>query len=201
MIKEVATCSYLMVIYTPRLCNDVAFLPPQENRANAISCQPIVAEQDVSKWAAAEPASGEDVMPHGFGEERPVVGGIEIGAKKDVGSEGKVIEKSVIVGGGKENLLGTVAASDADAKILSKEDLKKLVPVTHKDLERLKRDVQKMAGDKGWRLELVDTPRGREFRGIIDADREDEEVKREEGDEEPDGDEVEGSEETYKEEL
>ncbi|KAJ9669261.1 Protein OS-9 [Coniosporium apollinis] len=201
MIKEVATCSYLMVIYTPRLCNDVAFLPPQENRANAINCQPIVAEQDVSKWAAADPASREDVMPHGFGEERPIVGGIEIGAKKDVGTDGKVIEKSVIVGGGKENLLGTVAASDAEVKILSKDDLKKLVPVTHKDLEKLKRDVQKMAGDKGWRLELVDTPRGREFRGIIDADREDEDVKREQGDEEPDGDEVEGSEETYKEEL
>ncbi|KAL1636107.1 Protein OS-9 [Diplodia intermedia] len=47
MIKEVATCSYLMVIYTPRLCNDVAFLPPQENRAHAISCAPIVSPGDV----------------------------------------------------------------------------------------------------------------------------------------------------------
>ncbi|KAF7534468.1 hypothetical protein G7Z17_g13358 [Cylindrodendrum hubeiense] len=41
-IKEVTICAYLMVVNTPRLCNDVAFLPPEETRANPINCQLIV---------------------------------------------------------------------------------------------------------------------------------------------------------------
>lgn len=41
-IKEVTTCTYLMIVYTPRLCQDVAFLPPKESRANTISCRQIV---------------------------------------------------------------------------------------------------------------------------------------------------------------
>lgn len=31
-----------MVIYTPRLCNDVTFLPPRDNKANAISCREVM---------------------------------------------------------------------------------------------------------------------------------------------------------------
>lgn len=41
-IKEVTTCTYLMVVYTPRLCQDLAFLPPKETRANTIACRLIV---------------------------------------------------------------------------------------------------------------------------------------------------------------
>ncbi|KAI5789106.1 glucosidase II beta subunit-like protein-domain-containing protein [Geopyxis carbonaria] len=49
-IKEVTTCCYLMVIYTPRLCNDVAFLPPRENRANGISCQQMISSKEVESY-------------------------------------------------------------------------------------------------------------------------------------------------------
>lgn len=45
-IKEVTICAYLMVINTPRLCNDVAFLPPEETRANPIQCKLIVGESN-----------------------------------------------------------------------------------------------------------------------------------------------------------
>ncbi|KAK9430603.1 glucosidase II beta subunit-like protein-domain-containing protein [Lipomyces doorenjongii] len=48
-IKEVTTCRYLMVIHTPRLCQDVAFLPPKEDRANEIKCQRIMSEEDMEK--------------------------------------------------------------------------------------------------------------------------------------------------------
>ncbi|XWW97096.1 hypothetical protein V2A60_005077 [Cordyceps javanica] len=37
-IKEVTICAYVMVIDTPRLCNDAAFLPPEPTRANPITC-------------------------------------------------------------------------------------------------------------------------------------------------------------------
>ena len=49
-IKEVSTCSYLMVVYTPRLCNDVAFLPPREEKAEGIICREVVKEEEVSEW-------------------------------------------------------------------------------------------------------------------------------------------------------
>ncbi|KAG6260930.1 hypothetical protein E4U49_004404 [Claviceps purpurea] len=40
-IKEVVTCSYIMMVDTPRLCSDVAFQPPVEKTANPIRCQLI----------------------------------------------------------------------------------------------------------------------------------------------------------------
>ena len=45
-IKEVTTCTYLMVVHTPRLCADVAFLPPKETRAHPISCRAIISDDD-----------------------------------------------------------------------------------------------------------------------------------------------------------
>lgn len=41
-IKEVSICCYLMVIYTPRLCNDVTFLPPRDNKVNGITCRELL---------------------------------------------------------------------------------------------------------------------------------------------------------------
>lgn len=49
-IKEVSICCYLMVIYTPRLCNDVAFLPPRENRAHAIGCQEVMKRPAIDEY-------------------------------------------------------------------------------------------------------------------------------------------------------
>jgi protein OS-9 len=50
LIKETSTCAYLMVIHTPRLCNDVAFLPPQKDSPNAVSCTPILDETQVDDY-------------------------------------------------------------------------------------------------------------------------------------------------------
>lgn len=46
-IKETTTCSYLMVIRTPKLCNDLAFLPitrPNGEGVNQIVCQKVAAD-------------------------------------------------------------------------------------------------------------------------------------------------------------
>lgn len=189
MIKETSTCSYLMIVDTPRLCHDVAFLPPQENLAHPITCQPVLAESEVDRWTDAKIegklseaerliAEHDDANSNplrevaagleGSTKRGPIIGGIEVGAQALVGSEGKVIEKSVVVGGGKETFIGTVATSDG--KQMSKEEMKKLKIADPKDVEKLKGNLKKLAGRKGWKLDLVDTPRGREFRGIIEAD-------------------------------
>jgi len=49
-IKEVSICSYLMVIHTPRLCNDITFLPPRENRANGIVCREALDEAQQEQY-------------------------------------------------------------------------------------------------------------------------------------------------------
>jgi protein OS-9 len=206
MIKETSTCSYLMIVDTPRLCHDVAFTPPQENLAHPISCQLVLAESEIEDWTvarlAAKTIEAERLIAEhddansnplrevtegleGSTKRGPIIGGIEVGAQALVGSEGKVIEKSVVVGGGKETYVGTVASSDG--KQMSKEEMKKLNIADPKDVEKFKGNLKKLAGRKGWKLELVDTPRGREFRGIIEA-------------EDADGDKKEGKAEKAKEE-
>jgi protein OS-9 len=200
MIKETSTCSYLMVIDTPRLCHDVAFLPPQKNLAHPITCQAVIAAADAEEWTAATIeakireterllalAESENNMNEnplremsddleGSTRRGAIIGGIEVGAKVLVGSEGKVIEKSVVVGGGKETYIGTVASSDGTQ--MSKEEMKKLNIPDLKDVEKLKTNLRKLAGKKGWKLDLVDTPRGREYRGIIEAEDQDDETSK-----------------------
>lgn len=55
-IKEVTICAYLMVIYTPRLCNDDVFLPQEEPRANPITCQLVVEDVNAAKPALLDAA-------------------------------------------------------------------------------------------------------------------------------------------------
>ncbi|KAF9699527.1 hypothetical protein EKO04_002541 [Ascochyta lentis] len=198
MIKETSTCSYLMVVDTPRLCHDVAFLPPQKNLAHPITCQAVIPAADADEWTAAALeakireterllalAESEDTANtnplrdiadglEGSTKRGPIIGGIEVGAQALVGSKGKVIEKTVVVGGGKETYVGTVASSDGTQ--MSKEEMKRLNIPDPKDVEKLKGNLRKLAGKKGWKLDLVDTPRGREFRGIIEAEDQDEEA-------------------------
>jgi protein OS-9 len=189
MIKETSTCSYLMIVDTPRLCHDVAFTPPQENLAHPITCQPVIPESQIEAWAESRVADKINAVERliaehddansnplrevtegleGSTKRGPIIGGVEVGAQALVGGEGKVIEKSVVVGGGKEIYVGTVASSDG--KQMSKEEMKKLNIADPKDVEKFKSNLKKLAGRKGWKLDLVDTPRGREFRGIIEAE-------------------------------
>ncbi|KAK0613240.1 glucosidase II beta subunit-like protein-domain-containing protein [Immersiella caudata] len=100
-IKEVTTCAYLMVVYTPRLCADVAFLPPKETRAHPISCRTIVGNEDelaAWKWqrtadakqsmgitGAQKPKAGKDAA-----RQHPLagmtIGGVVIGGKRVMGA-------------------------------------------------------------------------------------------------------------------
>ncbi|KAL8753966.1 MAG: hypothetical protein Q9199_004660, partial [Rusavskia elegans] len=120
-IKEVSTCSYLMVIYTPRLCNDVAFLPPRENKAAPITCQEILAStSDIPEWRQRKQNDAERKLVAASSSGRPVVGGIEVGGMKLVGKEGQRIETppstafNMRSGDGKDDVKAeTLAAQDS----------------------------------------------------------------------------------------
>jgi protein OS-9 len=181
-----------MVLHTPRLCNDVAFQPPQKDAANSISCTPIlrpeeaetyVHEQEAYKSAAQEAqiweANPDAAAAFGMAgdasdDELPVqiVGDIIVGGHAIV-PEGVKIEKSGIVGG-KDKYIDTIANSGG--KSLSKEELKKLGldgSRAIENLEKLKKDVEAMAKGEKWKVVVVDTPRGREYRGIVGEDESD----------------------------
>ncbi|KAL6159893.1 Protein OS-9 [Exserohilum turcicum] len=200
MVKETSTCSYLMIVDTPRLCHDVAFTPPQENLAHPMICKPVIAESEVKSWTAAQEvaklATAEQLLAaqnvaddantnpirdvtdglEGSTRRGAIIGGIEVGAKELVGGEGRVIEKSVVVGGGKETFIAVVASSEG--KQMTKEEMKKYDISNSKDVETFKNNLKKLAGKKGWKLVLVDTHAGRELRGMIDTDEEDAQKKK-----------------------
>ena len=223
-IKEVTTCSYLMVIYTPRLCNDVAFLPPRENKAHAITCREIVPSDSISDWEARRSADASLKLVNSGSaesESRPTVGGIVVGGQKQVGSEGRRIEppKPASQAAGNEGgKVDVVAKSDPNedggqVQKLSDQDLKKL-DLNPKTVEMLRRQLEDLAEGKPWKLVVVDVEEGvRELRGVVeggDEEGEDEGKGQETGQESGGGDgeeyneddpEGEGSEEMYKDEL
>jgi protein OS-9 len=131
-----------------------------------------------------------------------IVGGIEIGGHNVI-PKGKKIEKSVVVGGGKETLIATIARSDGF--VMSDRELRGFKIPGGKEVEAVKLEVERVAQGKSWRLDIVETPRGRELRGIIDNEDEgSSEMGDEGGNRGEDGDEATGemgSEEGYKEEL
>ncbi|KAJ5026895.1 glucosidase II beta subunit-like protein-domain-containing protein [Bipolaris maydis] len=211
MVKETSTCSYLMIVDTPRLCHDVAFTPPQEKLAHPIICEPVIAESEVESWtavqestklaaaerliAAQKAADDANTNPlrdittglEGSTKRGPIIGGIEVGAKKLVGSEGKVIERSLVVGGGKESF---IVVASSDGKQMTKEEMKKHDIGNLKDVESFKNTLKKKAGKKGWKLVLATTRQGRELRGIIDTEDDvGEKKKKKKKDSDKDGDE------------
>ena len=215
-IKEVATCSYLMVIYTPRLCNDVAFLPQKETKAHQIICQEIVPQDDIDDWLIKKSAEADrKALNAGTtdGKVRPIVGGIEVGGMKIIGKDGQRIEppKAATPSDGKADV---VAKSDPNQKggriqKLSADDLKKL-DLDPEVVEELRKKLQELAGDKGWTLEVVDGPGGfRELRAIVEGDDEEDEAAgaksggkaSDSGDDAQNTDTGEGSEEIFKDEL
>jgi protein OS-9 len=176
-----------MVVETPRLCNDVAFQPPQKDEANSITCRPVLlpeeaetykhnqkayksALQEAKVWEA-DPAAAAAFGMAGESNEGAVqiVGDIIIGGHAIVPDDVE-IKKSGIVGGVKEKYVETIASSWAQQDLtLSKEDMERLGLKDAKaieKLEKLKKELKKKAKGDGWRLDVVDTPQGREYRGI-----------------------------------
>ena len=169
-IKEVSTCSYLMVVYTPRLCNDVAFLPPTEEKAESIVCREVVKEEDVSEWERRKRGEAERKLV-GETAGRPVVGDIEVGGMKIVGREGKRLEPPQNVQPGshghgmhvghqdKPNFMELMSREPNDRggklKKLSDKDLKKL-GLDPGVVDEARREVEEVARGKGWRLEVFE---------------------------------------------
>jgi protein OS-9 len=220
-----------MVIDTPRLCSDVAFLPPQETKPHAIACTPVLPATSIPSYLAAKESSdaAADAEDDRLTQElidavnlletgqipvrnihTEVVGNIEVGARKFI-PEDKKLEKGVIVGGGKEKFIATIASNDGF--IVTDDDLARMkIKATRKHVEEFKEEVEREAKGRGWKLDVVEVGGHYELRGVIeqsneraDSQQQTEKPKddsaKTEGSERENEKEEEGSEETYKEEL
>lgn len=172
-IKELTTCSYLMVIYTPRLCNDVAFLPPQQDEVHSIECREVISPDEVSEWKGnMEEYRESQTLGDSAASELPVIGGIEVGAQQLVGKEGKQIDKGRILTAGEPRRVGIVAKREnGEVQRLSKDELKKH-DLDPDKIDQLKRRLEELANGKDWTLEMVETNGERGLQGIVDKEDE-----------------------------
>ncbi|KJZ77126.1 Protein OS-9-like protein [Hirsutella minnesotensis 3608] len=195
-IKEVTICAYVMVVNTPSLCNDVAFLPPEETKANPISCQlisdgdgaaiPLLeSAQSATKDVAAAAESSEASAGKDKSEKSEItIGGVVIGARKVLSTADEAGKPPVKLapprgfwagqGIGDDGLVEVIvrAASKEDGgkvEAPSAEELKNL-DIDPEVLEEMKEKLAQMAGDAGWQLEIVEMNGGRfrELRGTVD---------------------------------
>lgn len=201
-----------MVIYTPRLCNDVAFLPPRENKAAPITCDEVLAStSDIPEWRERKRKEKERKLVAASSSGRPVVGGIEVGGMKLVGKEGQRIETPPVTaftmpGEGvlKAETLAQQESSEKGGKMtrVNDEELKKM-GLDPGVVEGARRELAEVAGGKGWKLEVFDVGEGaRELRGVVEGDDDDDGYESTDGEGSAQEEEQqEGSEEVYKDEL
>jgi protein OS-9 len=161
-IKEVTICAYVMVINTPRLCDDVAFLPPEENKANPITCRlitddekqapPLIDQHPTNFPKLSEPIEQEEeewdeLQHHTLNGETttttttPVtVGGVLVGGRKSL-SAGDQDGQPPIVLTPPRNYMNTQQATEQLIKVLvqaaSKEDGGKVDRLSKEELEKL----------------------------------------------------------------
>ncbi|KAF2859098.1 hypothetical protein K470DRAFT_265483 [Piedraia hortae CBS 480.64] len=158
LIKEISICSYLMVVQTPRLCNDVAFLPAQQHRPNTITCTPKDYRPKLKETDTKAAEVDTDHSPNDY------IADIKVGGRVLI-PKGVKIEKSAIVGGGREKYIDTVATSGGlrmSAKELDRKGLG-----NRKEVDLLAERLEKLANGQGWTLEVYDTPEGREYRAVL----------------------------------
>ena len=197
-IKEVSTCTYLMVVYTPRLCNDVAFLPEREEQAEKVVCSEVVGEEEEEGWRrrkskeaerllVGEIESGATIVGDAGGRnevgKKLMVGDIEVGGMKLVGGEKGWLKTPdpVGMGGGlRIEKDGTIVpAGLAIAHQHKKEEGGAVHRLSDKEIKQLGVDVQaansvikqlqELRGNKGWKLEAFELEDGRmELRGVFD---------------------------------
>ncbi|KAK4141733.1 glucosidase II beta subunit-like protein-domain-containing protein [Dichotomopilus funicola] len=190
-VKEVTTCTYMMVVYTPRLCTDVAFQPPKPTRAHPIRCRQIISnEEEELAWRynkliatgdllsqkpkSAKPA-GKELPPNHFAG--LTVGGVVVGSKKHV--RDAHADKLPLPRTGARNLVGPVMKILASRKpgspkvdLLSDAELEKL-DLDPKLVKDGVEEMESVAGDRGWSLQYVKDGDEVEYYGVFDGEEED----------------------------
>ncbi|KAK3898474.1 glucosidase II beta subunit-like protein-domain-containing protein [Staphylotrichum tortipilum] len=204
-VKEVTTCTYLMTVYTPRLCADMAFLPPKETHAHPIHCRPIAStDEEEALWQyyqrleagdvllspqkakTPKPAAGRDVPQNHFAG--TTIGGVVVGAHRFIGDD--LAHKLPLPRGVSRQpapaveILASKKGGADEVEAMSDEELVKL-KLDPKEVKRYRDAMQLTAGDRGWELQLVEGEDGElEYMGAFDKDEEGQEGEQKKGNKE-----------------
>lgn len=221
-IREVTTCTYLMEIRTPRLCEDLAFLPPKPTRAHPINCRLIVASAshdslpghsqkkstsnqktgltdklgiDSERVRAGQSKNDNRIQaPKGY--QGLNIGGVIVGGRQALGTgeDGAPAAKLAVPSRGSAKaaaalatLLGKMTASQGgrvmevlaqgqgragggQVTMLSNEELQAL-NLKPEAVDELRRELATLAGDRSWRLEVIELADGvTEVRAVMDSE-------------------------------
>ncbi|KAK0705506.1 glucosidase II beta subunit-like protein-domain-containing protein [Lasiosphaeris hirsuta] len=182
-IKEVTTCTYLMMVQTPRLCADVAFLPPKETRAHPISCRTIVGSDDeLEAWhhrktieareAMGVAGAGANAQAKGATKDNPfagiTIGGIVVGGRRVLGTgrDGQpVVELETPRGFTGAKAAGNALAEKltagqkkgAEVDILTTEELEAL-GIDQETYDAVRKELRRIGGDNGWEIAVEVVP-------------------------------------------
>lgn len=172
-IKEVTTCTYLMVVNTPRLCADVAFQPPKEVRAHPITCRQVVSNaEEESAWryqkrveagelfgvAGSQRAKIKEAVNNQF--VGMTVGGVVVGGNKVMGGsveDGKLTAPRHVTD---DRVVEIIGDKDGVKVVpdLSDEELAKRNIDPKKFLDMRKR-LERVAGGTAFRVEVFGPPK------------------------------------------
>ncbi|KAK3386721.1 hypothetical protein B0H63DRAFT_393006 [Podospora didyma] len=170
-IKEVTTCTYLMLVQTPRLCADVAFMPPKETRAHPISCQPIISsDEEAAAWLyqkqqlhqdQQQAAAGKVAKDAAAAAANPfsgmTIGGIVVGARRTLGSgeDGAPLAKMPAA----RQFTGKTATAGETVvieRVITPKKDNVAKPGTREELEELHQRLQDLMADTGYQIEFVE---------------------------------------------
>ncbi|KAL8364855.1 hypothetical protein RB595_003907 [Gaeumannomyces hyphopodioides] len=206
-IKEVTTCTYLMMVQTPRLCEDGAFRPPKPVRSHPITCRRVVTSAEeargllVEGWGGGLPETAGDALgppvgtrqtPQSGDKPRHLrdfkgvnIGGQVIGSRSMLGrsedGQGAVRlnppprrRTGARAAGAEPNApqvqvlaVGQSKAEGGRVEVVLDHDLESL-GLDPAVVEALRHELEDLAADHGWKLEMVDQPgRGVEIRAIV----------------------------------
>jgi hypothetical protein len=101
-----------------------------------------------------------DILP-----KKKIVAGIEYGGH-NILPAGTKLEKGAVVGGGtKDKFIATIARSDG--YVADERELAKLHIKYGKELDSIRKEVERVADGAQWQIDVVETAHGKELRGII----------------------------------
>ncbi|KAJ6006590.1 hypothetical protein N7451_004534 [Penicillium sp. IBT 35674x] len=169
-IKELTTCSYLMVIYTPRLCDDVAFMSPQQDEVHNIECREILMPEDVPQWEDAKQwyLAQRLVEEATAQSEVQIVGGIVVGGRQLVGMDGKQLEKGRVASAGEAHVEVVAKRENGEVKQISKQALKKY-DLDLEKLDDIKQQLEEFSEGNDWVLEAVEVNGAITFKGRMEG--------------------------------
>ncbi|KAJ5630522.1 uncharacterized protein N7484_010622 [Penicillium longicatenatum] len=169
-IKELTTCSYLMVIYTPRLCDDVAFMSPQQDEVHNIECREILMPEDVPEWEDAKKwYLAQRLVEEATAQpEVQIVGGIVVGGRQLVGMDGKQLEKGRVASAGEEHVEVVAKRENGEVKQISKQALKKY-DLDLEKLDDIKQQLEELSEGNDWILEAVEVNGAITFKGRLEG--------------------------------